>query len=105
MRWFNDNRERADANRRAWHIKKLYGITIDEYDSLLASQGGVCAICEKSGDQVHGTTGRAFSLSVDHDHETGHVRGILCNNCNRALGLFGDSAELLKSGIRYLERI
>jgi hypothetical protein len=105
MKWFVDNREQADANRRAWHMQKLYGITIEEYDARLANQGGVCAICKTAPVQIHGRTGKVFNLSVDHCHETGQVRGILCNDCNRAIGLLGESVELLKSAIRYLEGI
>lgn len=103
MKWFNDNRERADTNRRAWHIQKLYGITVERYDEILASQGGVCAICGQASRQTHGTTGTTFSLSVDHCHDSGRVRGILCNDCNRAIGLLGDNIELLERAIRYLK--
>lgn len=62
---------------------KLYGLTSDDYDEILARQGGGCAIC--GGPPNHGTRCRNFD--VDHDHATGQVRGLLCNPCNRQVGL------------------
>jgi len=77
---------------------KLYGITLDDYNKMFAEQEGKCSIC---GTHVC-STGRA--LAVDHDHETGKVRGLLCANCNTALGKFNDDVELLKKAIDYLRR-
>ena len=71
---------------RDYHLQRKFGITLAEYDELLAIQGGGCAIC---GSECR--SGR--SLAVDHCHETGRVRGLLCNSCNRGLGLFADSAD------------
>lgn len=73
-----------------------YGITEEGYNALLRTQGGVCATC-KRGCKTH------RRLSVDHDHETGEVRGLLCMNCNAALGLVGDDVTVLRSLIEYLE--
>lgn len=64
---------------------------------MLEAQGGVCAICK--GPE---TKPNAKYLAVDHDHATGAVRGLLCNNCNRAIGLLGDDAERLIAGADYL---
>lgn len=77
-------------------LKRLYGITIEDYLSIFDNQLGVCKICK----QPCKTKSR---LSVDHNHKTGKVRGLLCNRCNRALGMFEDSPELLQSAIDYLE--
>jgi hypothetical protein len=71
---------------------RRYGITATQFDELLAKQGGVCAIC-----------GRENPEHVDHDHETGKVRGILCFNCNGGLGQFSDNTERLANAIEYLE--
>jgi hypothetical protein len=76
---------------------KKYGITLAEYERLLKKQKGVCAICKKPEYDA-----RQRRLSVDHDHETGRVRGLLCARCNRALGMFNDNPELLRSAARYL---
>jgi len=62
------------------------------------AQGGVCAICGKPE-----ATARTKRLCVDHCHETGKVRGLLCSHCNRAIGLLGDSCAILASAITYLE--
>lgn len=67
--------------RRIRDLKKRYGITVEQYDLLLKSQKGVCAIC--GGNNLD-----EKRLSVDHDHNTGEVRGLLCNTCNRKLGWF-----------------
>ncbi len=83
------------------HLRRAYGITIAERDALLARQGGGCAICKKPV-----VFGRGFSDAghVDHCHETGKVRGILCARCNSALGKLGDSVESIrKEVLAYLE--
>lgn len=82
-----------------------YGMSVDDFDRLLASQGGGCAIC-KSTERVHVVRGedRLRKLSVDHDHTTGVVRGILCNVCNRAVGLLQDDPALLAEALAYLTR-
>lgn len=64
---------------------------------MLEAQEGVCAICGKPE-----TKPNAKYLAVDHNHETGVIRGLLCNNCNRALGLLGDNVETLQNAINYL---
>lgn len=85
---------RAERNRRA-NYKAAYGITIEEYDRLLTEQGDACAICREPCP-----SGRR--LAVDHDHETGAVRGLLCGPCNIAIGLMRDSLELLDAAMGYL---
>lgn len=80
-------------------LKSRYGITIDDYILLFESQNGVCAIC---GLPERVLNGKQKPLSVDHDHETGKVRGLLCNDCNRGLGGFKDNALRLQQAIVYL---
>lgn len=82
---------KAEENR-----KLRYGLSVDEYESLLQKQGGVCAICK-------GQCPTGWRLAVDHSHETGKVRGLLCLQCNTALGQFKDSPELLAHAIKYLQ--
>lgn len=80
--------------RAAWLMDR-YGLTIHEYQALVAKQMGLCAIC---GERPIG--GRA--LHVDHDHQTARVRGLLCNLCNRALGYIGDNPVIADAMARYL---
>ena len=82
------------------HLRNTYGITADEYDRMLAAQGGVCAICGETAI----TTTFHKRLHVDHDHTTGVVRGILCQHCNRALGMMRENPGLLRAAADYLER-
>ncbi len=73
-------RERNPGYRRAWGLKALYGLTVEDYDKLLESQNGGCAICGLK------TEPNGKSLCVDHNHETGQIRGILCFRCNTFVG-------------------
>ena len=81
------------VNRRSV-VKRKYGITMDDVERLKAEQNFACKICKKP--EVNKT------LAIDHDHKTGVVRGLLCGNCNRALGLFQDDLNLLESAKQYL---
>jgi hypothetical protein len=76
-----------------------YGITIADYDVMLAAQGGGCACC---GAKANRTGKRLF---VDHDHDTGAVRGILCHKCNAGIGALGDSVDGVRRALQYLERV
>lgn len=100
----NKNREIINKKKRgaqpekrwAEFIKGRYGITSEQYHEILASQGGGCAICGTTVCQ----TGRR--LCVDHDHQTGKVRGILCTACNAVLGYSSDTPDILRRAIAYL---
>lgn len=83
---------------RRWHLRVTFGISIEEYDAILASQGGVCAICLQPPDR-----GR-IRAHVDHDHATNRVRGILCGPCNQAIGLLKESVESIQRAADYLKR-
>lgn len=96
-------REAGETERRRRRIKK-YGISDDEYEALLIAQRGLCAIChlpETKRDYKYGTL---CPLAIDHDHETGVVRGLLCNSCNRGIGLLKDDAQNVRRALAYLER-
>ena len=114
-----DARERQRAFRKTpqgqAHVRsmnlKRFGLTLEEYEVMLAAQGGVCAAC--GGAETSASGGVAVnSLSVDHDHSCCEgqrscgkcVRGLLCNRCNRALGMLGDSTERLEALLSYMER-
>lgn len=85
---------------RRGHLARKFGIDEDEYESLMHAQGGVCAICSQPETKV--SRGSVSALSVDHDHETGKIRGLLCSSCNVGLGYFRDDLELLSNAIDYL---
>lgn len=85
------------------YLEREYGISVDDYNNLLEKQNHRCAICGGEGFLMDKTKHK-IKLVVDHDHKTGAVRGLLCHNCNRALGLFHDSERDLLSAIDYLKR-
>jgi len=104
--WQRENRERYNARQRAYkranadkdragHLRRTFGLTPEEYASLLARQGGRCAICRSEPGKIN--------LHVDHDHETGEVRGLLCFRCNGGAGQFKEDVELLARAIDYLD--
>lgn len=76
---------------------RRYGITEADYLGMLLSQQGTCAICNR--EERHGKR-----LSVDHDHQTGQIRGLLCSDCNFGLGNFGDDPDTLLRAVDYLRR-
>ena len=89
-----------DANnpdkRKDNYLRRTYDITLDEYNELFAEQHGCCAICDKHQSEV------AKSLHVDHCHDTGEVRGLLCFDCNIGIGKLGDNLEGLEKAVNYL---
>ena len=92
--------ERIRARERRWNRERgrffRQGLTRSEYDAMLATQGGVCAICGRECDVVG-------SLSVDHCHKSGVVRGLLCKRCNSGLGFFRENGTLLLKAAAYLD--
>lgn len=96
-------RHRAESGRaRDYHLRRVHGITHADYERLLAEQGGGCALC---GVKPEGLTAGRYRkhLHVDHDHTTNAVRGLLCPDHNLLLGRFGDSVEMFRKVIEYLE--
>lgn len=92
---FPDNYDVVD---RVWKLRRRgVDITQEQYVDLIYNSNGLCEICNKPN-----TSNVKGSLSVDHDHSTGKVRGLLCDKCNRAIGLLGDNPELLLKAAEYL---
>lgn len=85
-----ESKRRLGGSRR-YHLKRRYGLSLEDFDDLLERQGGVCAVCKE-----------APPTEVDHDHDTGEVRGLLCSPCNGAVGLFGDDPDVIRRAIAYL---
>ena len=94
-------RSREEALRR--FRERLYGISMEEYLKIFAAQNSACAICGRPGMSPDTLirSGRGAS-TVDHDHTTGEIRGLLCNGCNHGLGAFNDSPNLLQRAAAYL---
>lgn len=90
------DKPKVKRRRMNLYYKRMYGITIDMYEQMFLQQLGVCAIC--------GVPSMGKALAVDHDHTTGEVRGLLCHNCNQALGLIEDSIDILHAMEDYLNK-
>jgi hypothetical protein len=87
-------------HQRTGKLKRNYGMTIEQYDAMLAAQGGRCGCCDGTKSSFLGGN----KLAVDHDHSTKCVRGLLCNTCNSGIGKLGDTLAGVKNAVRYLER-
>lgn len=95
----SNKKHQTPEEQRKRYLKAKYGINVEEYDRLYESQDGKCSICgtENKENRRH--------LSVDHCHTTGKIRGLLCQSCNKGLGLFRDKIEFLRKAAEYLEKI
>lgn len=90
-KWRDASKRYHTTERRRARTLKKYNLTPDGYKALFESQDGSCAICH-----------RAITLVIDHDHNTGLVRGLLCNGCNLALGYFEDDVKRMRLAIKYI---
>lgn len=98
-----EQRDAFKLKKKGHDLKLKYNLTLESYTKMYKHQQGLCAICSKPILE-HGSVQDKYNMScVDHNHVTGKVRGLLCHSCNRALGLFQDSPELLEKAKLYLE--
>lgn len=102
---YNERQRRKDPEkflrqRKNWHLREKYGIDLKRYEEMLREQDYKCAICK--GDEVLELQYGLVKLAVDHCHKTNQVRGLLCNMCNRGLGMFKDDTKRLEEAIKYL---
>ena len=88
---------------REWRLRRHFGMTSDDYEAMSASQNHCCANCGMSETAINSKAKRAQRLSIDHDHVTGRIRGLLCIRCNRLLGYARDDIDILKRAMAYLE--
>lgn len=88
---------------RNYQYQKKYGITLAQFELMLKSQNGVCAICGQP-ETFKGRGGKITPLSIDHDHKTMRIRGLLCRRCNSFLGHIKDDPEILEKGAAYLRK-
>lgn len=91
-KWRGDNKDKIKSSQ----LKRIYGISLEDYSVLLEEQENKCKVCGKHEVDHH------QSLHVDHDHNTGEIRGLLCTNCNIGLGYFKDNLTSLSNAIQYL---
>jgi len=102
-RWREANPQKAKESYRKGNLKKSYGLTLDQYKQMLQEHGGVCAICKQPNSN-------GKRLSVDHDHRCCEgkescgkcVRGLLCDSCNKGIGILRDSPIVLFAAIEYI---
>lgn len=90
---YHKHRDKKIVAGKIWKLKARYNLTPEQYNNMLIKQNGVCYICQIESDKA---------LHIDHCHETGTVRGLLCQSCNHGLGFFKDSVKLLERAIEYL---
>ncbi len=110
--WRERNPERLKAYRRQHRLAypdriaetrlRKVGLTLERYDGMAAAQGGVCAICRRPETRLSTTGAVRRFMSVDHDHATGVIRGLLCSQCNAGIGHFLDDPALLIAAAAYL---
>lgn len=93
---YYDSETGVKSSRKA-HLKRMYGITLQEYENMLLTQNKTCKICGKTE-----MNNKNKVLCVDHNHVTGEIRGLLCGLCNSGLGKFLENKELLNNAIKYL---
>ena len=96
--WYHANKDHAKKMQRNSMLVRRYGLTATEWDALFAKQNHSCAVCKTT------QPGKLKGWQVDHCHQTGHVRGILCLKCNVGVGLMGDDPLRLRLAADYLER-
>jgi hypothetical protein len=94
--WYRKNVEKLRLQSRVSRLQRRFGMTLDEYEAMLEAQDRRCGACRRDFDRTP---------SVDHDHATGQVRGLLCNRCNVAIGFAEDDPERLEAAANYLRRV
>jgi hypothetical protein len=95
--WHSKNKGRCYLSSRKAQLKRNFNITVEEYDVIYREHSGECAICGAGSADYAGS-----KLCVDHDHENGKIRGLLCRRCNAGLGFFNDDPELVKEAAAYM---
>jgi len=99
-----ERRQTPEFQRGIWRrvLNYYHGITPEDYDEMLDAQNGVCAICGKQETAVNNTGKTVKRLAVDHDHDTGAIRGLLCTRCNTAIGCLLEDEEIILGALSYI---
>lgn len=100
--WESENKACIKGYNLRASLKFNYGLSLEEYKAMVKSQNNRCAICDGK-EKRKSPNGKIKRLSVDHDHSTGRVRGLLCSDCNALLGLANDSTSVLLNAVDYLK--
>ncbi len=90
------------SRRYSWKARGVRNFTTEDYEAIWEKQNGKCAICERE-IRLYGTNRNDGDACVDHDHDTGKVRGLLCRRCNLGLGFLGDNQEMVAKALSFLE--
>jgi Autographiviridae endonuclease VII len=96
------NKRRTPEISLRSNLKDMYDLSIEEYKTMLAKQNGLCACCGQAETHMNYRTKQTQRLSVDHDHTTGIVRGLVCRACNVMIGYIEQDASRVKMAQRYL---
>jgi len=105
--WRNRHPEAYKRLTKNANLRKKFGITVEDYERMYKAQNGLCAICqkpEKYTSKNPQSSGQLLSLAVDHDHASIRVRALLCMDCNKGLGCFGEDILRLQAAIEYLRK-
>jgi hypothetical protein len=100
-KWYEKNRE---GKYRDTRLRRTYGISLEEYNKMLKEQKGVCDICGREERAIHNKSKKVKHLTVDHCHNTGKVRGLLCSTCNTGIGNLQDNIETVEAALGYLTK-
>ena len=95
---------RTRDRHRELHTARKYGISVEEYRNLFIKQNNLCAVCGNPETAVDKINGNIRSLALDHNHKTGEIRGLLCQNCNNAIGHLHEDLTLLDKIRNYLKK-
>jgi len=97
-------RDKKGQLRNTQEVCRRRGISISQYNSMIETQNNLCAICLSTETKKARTPGKICQLSIDHNHTTNLVRGLLCHDCNTMLGKFEESIQTMNNAIKYLEK-
>lgn len=97
-----NSRPEVKLKKRDYNLRKCFGIGLVDFEKMEDEQDHVCAIC--GNKETTERNGVQLPLHVDHNHRTGKIRGLLCNRCNRTVGLFEDNIDIMASAISYLQQ-
>lgn len=101
--YMRDYRKKNPSKMKAIDLKKRFGISLEQYNTMLAEQAGVCKICSLPETALDHRTLKPRNMAVDHCHKTNRIRGLLCSDCNMAIGLLKEDLSLFQKASKYLE--